>query len=340
MKPMPTLVASLALVPGLSWADAVNVSVQPRAMIGKGLPALIVEIEEPIAGFELKLKRSDGKDLDIKGGGRVGQKRTIDLPQPEGSFTYKGELLVNLPRGESASMPLEFQATLLGTLRLNAETKDQDVPHRKLHFSMNHPIEKVHLRVLMDSGKWAIDNDIPFNKEAPDTPLEVTWPDAPGKVMTVNLEVFDTETFHRSIEFSPWVIDIPHQEVNFDTGKWDVRPGEKAKLDESYQKISDAVAKYGQWADVKLYIAGHTDTVGGTDYNRGLSLNRAKSIGAYFRRAGIRIPIFYEGFGEEALLVQTPDETDEPRNRRAEYFISIGPPDVHGASFAPRWRSL
>jgi outer membrane protein OmpA-like peptidoglycan-associated protein len=104
--------------------------------------------------------------------------------------------------------------------------------------------------------------------------------------------------------------------------------------------ISDAVQKFGRLADIKLYVAGHTDTVGAKDYNRGLSLNRARSICAYFRREGLRIPIFYEGFGEEALLVGTPDETDEPRNRRAEYIIAIDKPSVAHAPYEANWKKL
>ena len=40
----------------------------------------------------------------------------------------------------------------------------------------------------------------------------------------------------------------------------------------------------------------------------------------------------YEGFGEEALKVATADQTDEPRNRRADYVL--------GAATAPPPGSL
>ena len=55
-----------------SFADAVNISVSSGVAMGKGQPSVNVQILEPIAGFILNLKRSDGKDVEIRGGGKVG----------------------------------------------------------------------------------------------------------------------------------------------------------------------------------------------------------------------------------------------------------------------------
>ena len=334
------LCLALALAAASARADAVDVSLTPRALIGKGLPGVGIHVNQPIAGFELKLTRSDGKVLDVKGGGRVGQTRNIDLTQPEGTFSYKGELKVNLPNGEESSMPLEFEASLFGPLRMTVDKKDVDVAQRKLTFSINRPVSKAHLRVVMDTGKSAMDSDVTFNGEPAGTRLELNWPAAEGRVMLIDVKGYDAESFFDGVELSPWQVDIPHEEVNFDSGKAEIRKDQEAKLESSLKLIGEAVDKYSRLAELKLYVAGHTDTVGPNDSNRTLSLNRAKSIGAYFRRHGLRIPIFYEGFGEEALLVKTPDETDEPRNRRAEYFVTIDPPHVHDASFNPTWHKL
>jgi outer membrane protein OmpA-like peptidoglycan-associated protein len=100
------------------------------------------------------------------------------------------------------------------------------------------------------------------------------------------------------------------------------------------------VSRYGRFASLRLYILGHTDTVGATEANRELSLQRARSIAAYFRKRGVRLPIFYEGFGEQAPRVVTPDETAEAANRRAEYIIAVEDPVLTHAPFTPRWRKL
>jgi len=332
---------ALLLLPLAASADAVDVSFNPTGLRGKTLPQVHIHILEPIAGFKLKLTRSDGKKLTIKGGGRPGVTRTIDLDTPEGKFAWKGELTVNLPNADQASMPMEFETELYGPLVFTFDKDtDADIPNRKVTVRINHPAAKAELKVLMDTGNTAFDGEVDLSGKQANEPLTLSWPEAPGKVMRVWLRVHDTAGFYNGVELTPWQIDIPHEEVNFDFGKWDVLQGERPKLDKSYALIADALEKYGRLADIRLYIAGHTDTVGSNASNRTLSLNRARAIGQYFRKKGLRIPIYVEGFGEEALAVATPDETPEPKNRRAEYTLSIDDPGTRKTSFRPNWQRL
>ena len=95
---------------------------------------------------------------------------------------------------------------------------------------------------------------------------------------------------------------------------------------------------------VKLYVAGHTDTVGSKDHNRKLSLDRARAIAEYFRKKGLAIAIVYEGFGEDVPKVETPDDTDEPKNRRVDYVLgaATSSPPFSGAyrGVAAEWKSV
>jgi|CXWL01.1.fsa_nt_gi outer membrane protein OmpA-like peptidoglycan-associated protein len=333
------LVAVAALTASSAFADAVYVSVTNRAFVGKGFPTVHVQILEPMAGFRLQLKRSDGKSVDIKGGGKPGQTRDLELVQPVGAFTYEGVLSINLRDGKTSEMPLSFDTGLYGPLEIKLEKKDVDLDKRTVQFKLTRPAAKAQVKVRMDTGQMAMDEDVPFNAAPAGSVLTVTWPAAAGKVFTIGIKAYDTEAFFTGVDLFPWSIDIPHEEVNFDSGKWDIRAEEAPKLDKSLTQITDALAKYGQWASIKLYIIGFTDTVGPTDSNRTLSLNRARSMGTYLRKHGLKGPILYEGFGEQALAVQTADETDEIRNRRARYILSIEDP-VEGAPFRPRWQSL
>ncbi len=335
------LVSLLALLPALAFADAVSVSVTNKAMKGQGTPAVHVEILEPIAGFRLTLSRDGGKPQEWKGGGKPGTTRTLPLSQPDGVAKWAGELVINLPNGTTGSMPMEFETELVGPLSLSIDKeKDFDLDGRKLRFTLNQPVAKVHLKVQVESGAFIVDDDIAFNGEAAGTKLEVTWPESKAKVLRVDLRAFAKSGVYNGVELTPWRLDIPHEEVNFASGKWDVLPDEASKLDASLKQVQDAASKVGQYVPLKLFIAGHTDTVGANASNRALSLNRAKAIGAYFRKKGVRIPIYFEGFGEEALLVSTPDETDEAKNRRAEYILAIDDPTTKNVPFAPKWLRL
>ena len=79
---------------------------------------------------------------------------------------------------------------------------------------------------------------------------------------------------------------------------------------------------------VRLFIAGHTDTVGGSADNRKLSLDRARAIAAWFRDRGLPLPIAYAGFGEDALKVKTRRQHRQAANRRADYIVGVEEPMV------------
>ena len=68
----------------------------------------------------------------------------------------------------------------------------------------------------------------------------------------------------------------------------------------------------------KFRIEGHTDTVGTMDGNRALSEARAKAVADYLATTYRVDPgkLQAVGLGEEGLLIKTPNQTPEPRNRR------------------------
>jgi outer membrane protein OmpA-like peptidoglycan-associated protein len=71
-----------------------------------------------------------------------------------------------------------------------------------------------------------------------------------------------------------------------------------------------------------VQITGHTDTVGSTADNDVLSLKRAGEIREALAVQGLNLTITRAvGRGERELLVPTPDNTAEPRNRRVEIIV-------------------
>jgi len=79
-------------------------------------------------------------------------------------------------------------------------------------------------------------------------------------------------------------------------------------------------AKSGSFT--RITATGHTDTMGSPRYNMALSIRRANAVRDVLVREGIPASaIVVIGRGETQLLVPTPDQTKEPRNRRVEIFI-------------------
>ena len=101
----------------------------------------------------------------------------------------------------------------------------------------------------------------------------------------------------------------------FLTGKDELTPESTGDLDKI---LADMKAR----PVPDIVVTGHTDTVGSSDSNDKLSMQRAERVKAFL--TGIGIPpdrIQTAGRGERELLVQTTDNVDEPRNRRVEINV-------------------
>jgi outer membrane protein OmpA-like peptidoglycan-associated protein len=151
-------------------------------------------------------------------------------------------------------------------------------------------------------------------------------------VLELKLRVAAGDGVATNVELVPWSVEIAHEDVHFATDSAQIDPAEQPKLDASLAKIEDVVKRSQRFVKMRLYVAGHTDTVGPSSKNRTLSLSRARAIASYFRSKGLALPIAFAGFGEDVLKVPTPDNTDEPRNRRADYVIgpANAPPPFRG----------
>jgi outer membrane protein OmpA-like peptidoglycan-associated protein len=86
--------------------------------------------------------------------------------------------------------------------------------------------------------------------------------------------------------------------------------------------LPQVVAEAARRPGVDVSIIGHSDTVGKAEANAELALRRAQAIADQLREKGLQATALnVESHGEANLLVKTPDETPEPRNRRVEVSI-------------------
>ena len=101
----------------------------------------------------------------------------------------------------------------------------------------------------------------------------------------------------------------------FEVGGTQLTPESKALI----ARILDAVKNHPA-ADVS--IIGHTDTVGTPESNEALGLSRAQAVAQLIQSAGLKAhEVTVTSHGERNLLVGTPDNTPEPRNRRVEITV-------------------
>lgn len=101
----------------------------------------------------------------------------------------------------------------------------------------------------------------------------------------------------------------------FETGGSELTAESKALLQ---RIVQSALARTA----VDMSVIGHSDTQGTADANEALALQRAKAIAEQLRGLGLaNTTMAIESHGERNLLVPTPDETPEPRNRRVEVTL-------------------
>lgn len=106
-----------------------------------------------------------------------------------------------------------------------------------------------------------------------------------------------------------------HFMLYFETGSTQLTP-------ESMELLPRIVDRAVHRRTVDLSVIGHSDTVGKTDLNDNLSLRRAQSVAEIIQGMGLKVDaVVVESHGKRNLLVPTPDETPEPRNRRVEITI-------------------
>ena len=101
----------------------------------------------------------------------------------------------------------------------------------------------------------------------------------------------------------------------FQTGGSELTP-------ESRELLTRIVERAQARKSVDMSVIGHTDTQGAADANEALAHKRATDIAEQLRGVGLtNTAIAIESHGERNLLVPTPDETPEPRNRRVEITL-------------------
>jgi len=108
--------------------------------------------------------------------------------------------------------------------------------------------------------------------------------------------------------------------VNFLTGSASLTATAEHTLDALGQALTSS-----DLTGFRFRVEGHTDTVGTPDANRELSQKRAEAVAAYLeKKFGVQsAKLDAVGLGQEDLLVSTPDQTPEPRNRRVK-IVNLG----------------
>jgi outer membrane protein OmpA-like peptidoglycan-associated protein len=105
-------------------------------------------------------------------------------------------------------------------------------------------------------------------------------------------------------------------DVLFDTGRATLKPGADRTIDRLAQALKDN-------PNTRVMIEGHTDSVGGDEYNMALSERRAEAVADALRSRGVPADRYEaKGLGKDFPVASNDTQAGRQQNRRVEIVFS------------------
>lgn len=337
------LFALFALLPQLGNAQGGLLDYQLKAAAeqGKGYPEIHLNASSDFQRVDLVCQRSDGEEIKLPAGAmRSGSKQVFALKQPAGVFSWDCEAKGWYGKGEDEyfDLPMRFQTFLGAALAIEVPRDKIDLDGELLVVKADRVITSARVTVYTPEGT-VFDGAVEVDENSPGDEVQLAW-DGGGEILRLDVNITDRWGFYSYEELYPWSLEIPHDDVHFDTGSHVITDAEMPKIVKASKAIRDVVERYGKFVEVRLYVAGYTDTVGDRASNAALSERRARSIAQALRAQGFGGKVYYQGFGEDAQAVETADSVDEILNRRALYLLGSRTPPPSGALPRSSWKPL
>ena len=313
-------------LPATAAEDAgIEVSVRYRATGGTDMPGITVIATKALTGVNATIERIDGATTAFKiGTMKAGETRSLSVAQEPGRAYYKA---VVHHAGQRQPTEMAWSSAVAQVFDLSVKGEDVDLAAGHIGMAATGKVQRLELRLTGEDGATLFNRsmrmDLPSGR-----PTSLDFPPPAAPVVKVEIAAYDENDFVKAVEFTPVVLEVPHDEVNFAFNKSDLTPAEEPKLEKALAAIHEALDKLGKQVKLRLYVGGYTDTVGDKAYNQNLSEARAGSLAAWLHAHGLRVGVCSQGFGEEVLAVDTPDETPEPKNRRSLFVLAGQSPSM------------
>mgnify|MGYP006304030967 FL=1 len=113
-------------------------------------------------------------------------------------------------------------------LEISIQKDDIDLANRTITFRLNRPCDSVELTVFDVQGEEIASRVEVFDGAPAGEPLSIGWPELPAGTdkFRIDLKVTDVDEFWVGASICRFHGEIPHQEVVFESGKWEIRPEE------------------------------------------------------------------------------------------------------------------
>lgn len=292
--------------------------------------------DENLDGVKVEIKGSDGNTVSKTVNLKANKATKITWKQKDRQVEYEIEIEANEAFTNGS---FEVQKPVAGGKREPLELlsdRADIVDRQKIRYKTPFTASSRELKVYNTDGDVVAEKLVTDEVIEAGGTFEMTW-NTSDEVFMVEVTAEDEAGYSYTDKRVPWSVNIPHTEVNFDSGKAIIKPEEEHKVAEAFAVLVHELAGLDRANQVvngdisaQLYIVGYTDTVGNASDNARLSEARAKAIAQYFYDKGAWCEIYYAGMGERGLAVETGDSVDEVRNRRALYILDTQKPPGGG----------
>lgn len=321
---------------GLAWAGDLDFGYSPAPGPGEN-PAFLVTPKRPVASMRVVIEAGDRTFEFDRGALAAGAAQRFEWRRDDRVTSATAWVQVEFKDSATEEVRVPFSWSYGAPLKVDLSRASADVARRTITVEVTAPVERADI-IAYGARKAVLDERTVDIDDGPGK-IDVPWVGDPGEVVLLDVKLHGASAW-AGFTYSPWFLNIPHDDVRFDTNSHDIPVEEEHKLRSTLAQLRDVIEKYGSVVPVKLYIAGCTDTVGTKESNRALSQRRARSIARWLRANGYDRPIYYYGFGEDLLAVPTGDGVDEPANRRALYMVGANPPGAGSGIPAVSWQAL
>ena len=299
-------------------------------------PALYVTPSRAVANLWITIETGNGTYEHKASALAAGTAHTVSWPA-DGGTNIEATVTCDFTDGHREELILPLTLTYGSALEIDLSAARADVAQRTLTVSVTAPVDRAEIVVYGARKAKVAEKQIGLTGGPGE--VEIPWVGDPSDAVLLDVKVWAGDSW-ASFSYSPWFLDIPHEDVLFESGRAEIRATEEPKLRDTLTQLRDVLDKYGSVVPVKLYIAGCTDTVGSASANKSLSERRARAIASWLRSNGYSQPIYYYGFGESLLADPTGDEVESAANRRALYMVGANPPPAGSGVPSVNWWKL
>ena len=331
-----SLIASAAMAAGPAWTYKVS----DRVPAGK--PAVLdLGSQNGAHGVRVELKGPGGRSKTFTIKKLVpGKLKSLKFAVPTGISNWTAKVTGSADGAETTAN-LTLKIVSVGPLDVKLSKRDIDLGG-KVVVMTNRAVRTAEVKGYGSDG-IVVDDTVDLDGASGRVTIEFDVADD-DEIKRLEVKVLDDFGFWAAVRIVSWFVELPHDDVVFASGKWDIQATEAPKIDGVFKLLDKEIARFKRelgkeslQTNLKVYVGGFTDTVGSPGDNRVLSRKRARAIAEYFRSHNVKLPIFYQGFGESGLAVPTADNVDNAQNRRAIYVLSNVAPrggKFPGASWA------